>query len=186
MRQREHRYTRKIKSLFLVLCEGETERTYVEMLKRVFRAAITVKTKISGNCINERLLRQYVQELGLGKDDSCEIFFMYDADIQNIVERLSKLNGRLILTNPCIELWFLLHVRNHTKALTSAQIVNSLKTAHQVWSTYEKGKLTPKQAELLTTGLEEAKGRAKLLQFGSNPSSNIFEFIEELEKAKMR
>ena len=55
--------------VFLVICEGDTEETYVEALKQHFRLPIAIKTKVSGNKINARLVAQYIKELGLAKDD---------------------------------------------------------------------------------------------------------------------
>lgn len=184
MRKRERQHVRTIRTLYLVICEGETERAYVEMLKRRYRVPITIKTKVSGASINPRLLARYIQELGIGASDSCEVFFIYDADVQNVVDRLRSLEGHTIFTNPCIELWFLLHARSHTRAIASAQVVAELIGSHPVWAGYEKGKLTSKQTDYLIGGMALAIERAKRLTPGGNPSSDIPEFIAAIEKGE--
>lgn len=184
MRKREHRYSRKIRTIFLVICEGQTERAYVEALKRQYHLPIEIRTKVSGANVNARLIQSYINELGLDNKDDCQLFLMYDADVQAIINKLKTLGGHLIITNPCIELWFLLHVKSHHKSLSSAKIVDELKNSHLVWNIYEKGVLTRKQFEFLTENMATAISRAKQLTYGSNPSSNVPDFIDALEKAK--
>ena len=99
--------------MIFVVCEGDTEQAYVEMLKRYYRLPITVKTKVSGNRINSKLLNQYIAELGLDKEYECIVFLMYDGDVKAVVDRLNSLKGTLILSTPCIEYWFLIHSLNH-------------------------------------------------------------------------
>ncbi len=100
MRDRKFKKTRKPHKVFLVVCEGETEEEYVNLLKRHYRLPVTIKTKVSGNAISERLVNQYLKELGLARDDDYQVFFMYDADIDLIVEKLLNMAGISILSNP--------------------------------------------------------------------------------------
>lgn len=106
MRERINKKKRHPHRTFLVICEGETEQAYIEALKRQYRLPIAIRTKVSGNNIKERLVRQYLNELGLVDCDEYRIFYIYDCDVECIVTKLNKLEGTLILTNPCIELWF--------------------------------------------------------------------------------
>lgn len=184
MRKREHRYKRRIKSIILVICEGQTERAYVEFLTRIYRLPIEVKTRVSGNNINARLIQNYINGLNLGRDDNYTVVLMYDADISSVVSKLKSLNEILILTNPCIELWFLLHIRDHTKETSSAAIVEALKESHPAWHSYDKGSLSQKQMSLLKERLDVAVARATRLTIGINPYTTMPEFIAILEKEK--
>lgn len=56
MRERRFKKSRQPKKVFLVVCEGETEEEYVNMLKRHYRLPIAIKTKVSGNAVNLRLI----------------------------------------------------------------------------------------------------------------------------------
>ena len=116
MRKRQVTKKKTPHKVFLVICEGETEKTYIETLKRHYRLPIVIKTRVSGTKINQRLVSQYIAELGIDKGDQCHVFFVYDADVDEIVEKLKQLNGTLILSNPCIELWYLLHVKEYRKS----------------------------------------------------------------------
>lgn len=184
MRKREHRFKRKVKSLILVICEGQTERCYVEALKRLYRLPIEIKTKVSGANINSRIINGYRQELNLEKNDTCKIILMYDADVPAVVSKLEKLNELAILTNPCIELWFLLHVKNHHKECSSSEIIDALTASHPVWNRYEKGVLSQKQIFFLIDSLGSAIDRSRNLKKGNNPYTNMSEFIDILENEK--
>lgn len=173
-----------MRRVFLVICEGETEKAYIEALKREYRLPITIKTKVSGQSINERVVKHYLRELDLEKNDDCEIFYIYDGDVENVTEKLKILPGTMILTNPCIELWFLLHLKMCTRVHTSESIVKSLITAHPSWSNYSKGLLSKDQIGHLTVFRSEAMSRASKLHWPANPSSNFAAFIQKLETEK--
>ena len=76
MRKRKISKKKEPRTVFLVICEGETEREYVEILKLWYRLPVVIKTRVSGNKINQRLVDQYIQELGLHKDDDYRHFFV--------------------------------------------------------------------------------------------------------------
>ncbi len=181
MRERKFNKTRKPHKVFLVVCEGETEEEYVNLLKRHYRLPISIKTKVSGNAISERLVIQYLKEFGLTKNDDFQVFFIYDADIDLIVEKLLNMSGIAILSNPSIELWFLLHSKDHRRYVQPDSIVKELKSSHPVWSTYEKGKLSLEQQRFLLLNKEAANLKAQKMTWPANPSSNMHEFIKALE-----
>lgn len=170
--------------MFLVVCEGETEEEYVNILKRHFRLPITIKTKVSGNTICTRLVNQYLKEIGLSKDDEYKVFFIYDADVDCIVAKLMEMPGITILSNPSIELWYILHSKDHRRYISSESMMKELSLSDPVWKNYIKGKLTQEQQQLLLSACKEAMGRAKRLTWPGNPSSNMQDFIQALEAEK--
>ncbi|MDE6461136.1 MAG: RloB family protein [Paramuribaculum sp.] len=184
MRTRRYKKSRPARRLFLVICEGETEKNYVEALKQEYRLPISIKTKVSGQSINLRLVNQYIRELDLTTADEYRIFYIYDRDVKEIADRLSSLPGTAILTNPCIELWFLIHLKDCTKTLTSDEVVKALVCVHENWKSYSKGNLSKFQIQDLTNNRNLATARAALLKIPDNPSSNFPDFIEALEKEK--
>lgn len=181
MRERKFKKTRQPKKLFLVICEGETEEEYVNLLKRHYRLPIMIKTKVSGNTINQRLVNQYMKELGLGKEDVCRVFYIYDADIDCMVERLLKLPGMTILSNPTIELWYLLHSRDNRRFIAPNSIVKELSASHSIWDLYSKGTLSTDQQRFLLSNQQSATERAEKMDWPANPSSNMHSFIRALE-----
>lgn len=170
------------KRVFLVLCEGETEQAYIETLRRYFRLPITIKTKVSGANLNARLLSQYLHELGLYNPRDYRVFFVYDADVQSVVARLRSLAGELILSNPCLELWFLLHVKKHSRIQSAEEMVRLLIASHPVWVNYTKGFLSADQQKYLLDRHLQAQAAALQLDWPSNPSSNFYEFIQALKE----
>lgn len=184
MRRRRLQQKKHLREIFLVICEGETEREYIEKLKLYYRLPVAIKTIVSGNKINQRLIAQYLTELGIGKEDTRRIFYIYDADVDDIVEKLSNLDGTLILSNPCIELWYLLHIKDCRNSKKSSEIVKELVAAHAKWANYRKGKLMPDQIKLLIEQRMSASIRAKKLPWHQNPSSNMYVFIDAMEDAK--
>lgn len=183
MRERRFKKKRMPRKVYLVICEGETEKVYVEALRRHYRTPVTIKTKVSGNSINKRLVEQYINELGIGSLDDCSVFYIYDADIECVADKLHTLPGTVILTNPCLELWYVLHTIEHRRQTKSEEIIKILKDSHSVWRGYIKGRLTSEQSTLLTANCRDAINRAKNLDWPKNPSSNLMLFIEALENA---
>ena len=181
MRERRFRKTRKPHKVFLVVCEGETEEEYINMLKRHYRLPIAIKTKVSGNAVSTRLVNQYIKELGLTKDDACRVFLVYDADVDCIVEKLLNIPGKLILSNPSIELWYLLHSKDCRRYVQSDFIHKELLASHPIWSSYVKGRLGMEQQRFLLANQKEAVVRAGKMNWPANPSSNMYDFIKALE-----
>ena len=109
---------------------------------------------------------------------------MYDVDSKEFTDCLNNIkNGILLASNPSIELWFLLHYRNHNSYLESGNCTQSLINLNK---TYKKGKLNNELVNVLDTKILDAVNRAKLLIDFNNPSSTIYKFIEELEKIKKK
>ncbi len=181
MRERKFKKTRKPHKVFLVVCEGETEEEYVNLLKRNYRLPISIKTKVSGNAISERLVLQYLKELGLTKNDDFQVFLIYDADIELVVEKLLNMSGITIFSNPSIELWFLLHSKDYRRYIQPNSIVKELKSSNPVWNAYEKGKLSLEQQRYLLINKDVASLKAQKMTWPANPSSNMHEFIKALE-----
>lgn len=186
MRERINKKKRTPKRIILAICEGETEAAYIELLKRHYRLPVVIKSKIAGNKISQRLVSQYVNELGLSKKDDCIVFFIYDMDIQDIIDTLSGLEGMAILSNPCIELWFLLHSGCYYKSATSDEIVKTLLKSSPEWHRYKKGSFSYGQQNLLLSNISVASENADKLRFPENPSSNMTQFIQILEELKNR
>lgn len=187
MRERKYKKVRTPREMFIVFCEGETERNYIELLKRHYRLPITIKTKISGAHINDRFVNQCVREVISSDIKSYEVYFIYDADVPAVVEKITNLKeGKAILSNPCIELWFILHAKPHLKSTVSEEMVRKLRESADCWKNYKKGILSKEQEKMLIENRDTASSRASSLSFPYNPSSNFHQFLDALEKARHR
>lgn len=183
MRTRKYKKSRLPHRVFLVICEGETEESYINVLKRHYRLPVTIKTKVAGNSINSRLVNQYIKEIGVSPEE-CNVFYIYDADVKPVLEKIMSLPGTAIISNPCIELWFTLHMRQCIRPLKSETVVKELCALHPSWKAYLKGNFNKDQILHLISNKEIAVSRAKKLEWPSNPSSNMYLFIEALEAEK--
>lgn len=184
MRKRSFTQKRPTREVFLVFCEGETEREYVEMLKRHYRLPIQIKTKVTKQDICQRFVSQCVNELRLANVDKFRLFYILDADVESTVNKLMRLDGMLILSNPCIELWFLLHVNAHYREIDASRVISALKSSNSIWEKYEKGHLSKDQEKCLIENKGMAAERGKGMQWYDNPSTNMYQLLETLESVE--
>ena len=166
---------------YFVFCEGDTEVTYVEMLRAYYRLPIHIiakKTLLNITpALVERCKAAYVQT----KND--QTYLMYDLDVTTMLDRLQKVpNATLLCSNPCFELWLLLHYADIRSELTSEECVKRLTTfIHQ----YKKGVLNISDTQFLIRNMPLATEKAKHLSAYGNPSSTVYLLLEELEAKKM-
>ncbi len=170
---------KRINPTYFVFCEGESEEEYVKFLRSVYRIPIEINSKRTGDRISQRFINGYLNTKTRHKKD--EIFLMFDLDVEGTLESLNELNGILLASNPCLELWFLLH-HNEQRAHISA--TNCTRALQEIWPNYEKGKLTENQKRQLLEFLATAIDRSHQLRRHENPSTSVNEFIRYLEEAK--
>ncbi len=110
-------------------------------------------------------------------------FLVYDGDVIEFMPKLHSIKGaKLIASNPCIELWFLLHYKKQTAFIHSKDCYKELGNRNR--NTYHKGVIDKRLEGKLTTNLSKACERGRRLPLFTNPSSNMYEMIDELEKVK--
>ena len=178
------RPSRKMKPVILVLCEGETEECYVDFLKQKYRLPIKIVSKIVGSKISTRLIKRHKKELSLTNSENIDCFLMYDADVQSVVDNLLTCEEKLLLSRPCIEVWFLAHSKKvPAKDFSSEECVNMLKKESS-WTDYKKGKLSLEQQEILWEKRLAAGNNIAYEQKSDKPFSMMKEFIEVLEEKK--
>ncbi len=170
---------KRINPTFFVFCEGQTEEEYVKFLRSIYRIPIEINSKRAGDNISNRFINNYLKTKTQHKKD--EIFLMYDLDVEGTLDRLKNINKILLVSNPCIELWFLLHFRDQRNYISSS---NCIRAVEDILPNYEKGKLTDSLKRILIDSVNNAILRSEQLINHDNPSTTIKEFIEHLESAK--
>ena len=165
---------------YFVFCEGDTEVAYTEMLRAHYRLPIHIIAKKTLLNITPALIERckavYVQT----KND--HTYLMYDLDVVTILERLQKVTGAILLcSNPCFELWLLLHYAEQKSELKSVECVNKLIGFEKQ---YKKGVLTEDMKRHLVETKDAAIERAKSLVAYGNPSTTVYKLIEDLDKLK--
>jgi hypothetical protein len=171
---------KEIKPTFLVFCEGESEEAYITFIRSIYRVPIQIRSRVAKNKINQKYVARILKQVP--KHEKDKYFLLYDLDVREMLEKLQAINNTILLvSNPCIELWYILHTCNHTAEATSAQCIAQLE---KICKEYRKGYICDKLKQKLTLGEEDACKRAKKLTLYNNPSTSIYKLIDELEKVK--
>jgi hypothetical protein len=183
-KKRTQRPKRRMKPVFLVFCEGETEEIYVNFLRLKYRLPVKVITYVTGLSISPKQVKKFMASEQMDRKDVITSFLLYDLDTEGISEKLSACTESInIASNPCVELWFLLHCKEQHAAIATANCVGALKITPE-WTNYKKGTLSNKQEQILWDMRITACTRAKSLTESANPSSMVFRLIEAMEKEK--
>jgi hypothetical protein len=168
---------KQMKPNFFVFCEGKTEIAYIKFLRSLYRVPIQVipkkgKSNISKDDI-ENSKRDYVTT------NQDKTFLMFDLDVAGVLEHLQKIpDAELLVSNPCVELWFLLHYQEQKSKLTSKKCIQKLQSFTK---DYKKGVLSEEEKNVLAANRDVAIKRAKLLEEYDNPSTTIYRLLELLK-----
>jgi hypothetical protein len=168
---------KQMKPNFFVFCEGKTEIAYIKFLRSLYRVPIQVipkkgKSNISKDDI-ENSKRDYVTT------NQDKTFLMFDLDVAGVLEHLQKIpDAELLVSNPCVELWFLLHYQEQKSKLTSKKCIQKLQSFTK---DYKKGVLSEEEKNVLAVNRDVAIKRAKLLEEYDNPSTTIYRLLELLK-----
>jgi hypothetical protein len=172
---------KKINPHFWVFCEGETEEAYVRFLRSEYRLPVEIIPKVAGSNINARFINSYKR--GKPIHDKDKDFLIYDADVPEVLEKLKKINNAILLvSNPTIELWFLLHYKNQTVTLSGDDCIRELGNRNR--NNYKKGIIDNALKAKLKEKCSDACNRSRQLELYENPSTNLYVFIESLEEVK--
>lgn len=125
--KREKAPDRRMRKIALVICEGETEVRYINLLKTWYKSPIRIVSHIEGTKITPSLVEKRTKELKISQWDKVHTFLMYDMDVQAINEKLKKCKAEMLLSNLCFEIWLLLHSRDQKAAIDTATLIKELK-----------------------------------------------------------
>lgn len=179
--KREKAPYKRMRKIALVICEGETEMEYLNLIRKWYKSPVRIVSHIEGNRITQLLIDKHARELKISPFDKVDTFLMYDMDVPAINDKLMACKAELLLSNPCFEIWLLLHVKDQTSALSSTAVIKELKRSAPVWQNYSKAIYTDTQKGFLREHLDDAIRRAKGLKDFHNPSSRIFKLLDILE-----
>lgn len=171
---------KRMNPTFFVFCEGKTEAAYVDLLRRNFRVPVEIIARVSDSHIS----RPYIDRCKRDRFTTAEdkTFLMFDLDVPGMLEHLRKINDAvLLLSNPCIEYWFLLHYNDVNRELSSVECLTSLKA---IDAEYSKGVFSAAMKKVLLEAVETAASRAKTKEAYTNPSSTVHLLTDEIIKSK--
>ena len=168
-----------IRPTFFVFCEGETEEAYVGFLKQLYRIPVDISPKIAGNRITQKYIRNALQSKP--SDPKDKIFLLYDLDVPEMPVKLQSIPDTILLaSNPCFELWYILHYVNHSANINSNECI---KKFERLCHEYKKGKISNILGSRLIEHKDKAIVRAKKLSQYENPSTSVYLFVDALEEA---
>jgi len=200
------KYSAKQRVILKVYTGGEkTEVDYIKYWHRIFRERVNViiDTQKQDHGVPLTLANRALKEK---KDDTrdsrrsdtpIEIYYwcVFDVDnhpnLRQAIQKAETNCIRVAVSNPCIELWFLLHFQEQEG------FINRYDSQHKSKEYLKCGKnLNNKALQLLEGRFPEAKERAINLQkkhrvdgrrheadgssWRSNPSSDLFELIDQI------
>ena len=180
--RREKTPAKRMRKIALVICEGETEASYINLVKKWYKSPVRIVSHIEGTKISQALVEKHKKALKISAMDNVDTFLMYDMDVPVVNDKLMTCKAELLLSNPCFEIWLLLHAKNQKSALSSGDVLNELKKSASVWNNYNKAVYTETQKTFLKEHLDDAISRAKSLKEFQNPSSGIFKLLDVLKK----
>jgi hypothetical protein len=172
---------RQMKPMIMVFCEGATEDEYINFLRIRYHAPIKIISKITGQQLSQKLIDQHTNTEKLNGKDTIHTFLMYDLDSPSIADKVKKCQGEMICCNPCLELWFLLHAKEHRAHISTSDCLQSLMRLSK-WGNYKKGFLSDSQKNCLWENRKEAVNRGKILVDYQNPSAPLHRFLDLLEE----
>ena len=166
-----------MKPNFFVFCEGESEVAYISHLRSQYRAPIQIIPRKSDSNISVRYIENCKREYVATNND--KTFLMFDLDVDGMLEHLKSIpDAVLLVSHPCIELWYLLHFEECHTELTSNTCIKKLK---RHLKHYNKGTLALNEKRQLSENTLKAIARAKALESYNNPSSTIYRLIDSIE-----
>jgi hypothetical protein len=180
--RRETAPSRQMRRVALVICEGETEECYINLLKRWYKSPIRIVSRIEGTKITQHLVDKRTSELKISRSDKVTAYLMYDMDVPVLNKKIMACKAVLLLSNPCFEIWPLLHTKNQKSPISTDALLKELKKSAQIWKNYAKPIFTETQQAFLRDNTDTAIVRAKNLKKYLNPSTEIYRLIEQLQK----
>ena len=182
--RREPSPSMRMRKIALVICEGETEACYLNLLKTWYKSPIRIVSHIEGTKITQSLVEKRTKELKISQWDKVNTFLMYDMDVPTTNEKVMKCKAKMLLSNPCFELWLLLHAKDQKTAISTDALIKELKKSATVWRNYSKPGFSDTQKAFLNSNTDAAVTRAKELHEFQNPSTGIYKLIELLKDVK--
>ena len=160
---------KRMNPTFFVFGEGKTEAAYVDLLRRNFRVPVEIIARVSDSNISQPYIDRCKRDRFTTPED--KTFLMFDLDVPGMLDRLKKIqDATLLLSNPCIEYWFLLHYVDVNREVSTAECLSMLKSKD---ADYSKGAFSTAMKKVLIEDIEAAGDRAKTKEAYANPSSTV-------------
>lgn len=192
--------TRKRRPIILIAAEGKnkTEKLYLNHFNKSKKYSIIFSKGNYTDLINMiNILEKEIKDRGMNKKDRDIAYCVFDTDcniskqvqIDKANNKCKKSNIELIKSNPCFEIWFILHYSNSTKQYNSnMELIDELK---KYIPQYEKSKdIFQFISERTNIAIENAKRLESYhMKLGKdinamecNPSTQVYKVLEKIKE----
>ncbi|MCK5040236.1 MAG: RloB domain-containing protein [Candidatus Aenigmarchaeota archaeon] len=188
---------RKPKRKVIIVCEGKkTEIIYFNGFKTRWSGVEIIP--LHGKCTDPKNIVDFAKEemhnwsIDLDEGDGVWCAFDVDENKNNVLkdeyEHAKTKNIQIALSNPCFELWFLLHYKQILSPISRKDTMVELK---KFIKDYEKNKnINPLLEKKLSTAIKNArklnekheKEKTPLIGRESNPSTQVFKLVEFIQQ----
>ena len=194
--------TRDPRPLILVVCEGrKTEPQYIQAFCRAFANNLVRVHVADGVGVPKTIVERAVarkrdaMEEADRKGDSYlaydSVWCVFDVDdhprIPDAVQQARDNDINLAVSNPCFELWLLLHFKDQSAHLGRRAAIGNLR---EHWKGYEKHIDFPLLAPSYPLAVERARAlderRRSAGDPGGNPSTGVYRLTEEIRRFGVR
>ena len=170
---------------YLIVCEGEvTEKHYFDDLR--IQKQISIEIEFIAGATPKTLVEWAVRKKrALGRGEEKEIWVVFDVDTHPFLaeaRQQAKDNSiRVAISNPCFELWALLHFQDQSAYIKCAEVRNLCK---KHMPRYDKelpcSKLLPLYEEALRRAQALQKAHEANGTVGANPSTGVFDLVRSI------
>lgn len=177
--------SREPRSRILIVCGGlRTEKLYFDALRKWRHNPAVRVTVLPKGSAPSGLVTYARKWLRQRSDSFDEVWCVFDVDnfphIAEAVRLATQEMFSVAVSNPCFELWLLLHFEQHTAYLSGYNSVRSRLGRHL--ADYDK---TAPDLALLRGGVDDAVRRARELEptgeaFEVNPSTGVWRLVERV------
>ncbi len=196
--RRRRKNTRKPERKVIIVCEGaKTEKKYFNGLK-TWNSGVDI-VPVHGKCTDPKSIVKFAEDrmkrkwsFDLKEGDGVWCVFDVDENTDQILkdthERAKTKKIEIALSNPCFELWFLLHYKRVLSQISREDASTELKTFIEG---YEKNKsINHLLKGNLSTAIDNARGlnrkhegdNISLICRESNPSTQVFKLVEFIQQ----
>jgi hypothetical protein len=191
VRQRR-RGGRERRRVILIVCEGEkTEPIYFSHFREELRGKTSIKI-LDTNAKDAEGLARYARiqverfDLEPHKGDRAWIVFDADENSQTQIDKAVKISrsigANIALSNPCFELWYLLHFEDRRESIdrreTVARLMKHLPNYNKSLDCCEALEAGQAAAMERAKALEERAGNA--LAITANPATGVWRVVVEI------
>lgn len=182
--QRRREPVRRSRPLILLVCGAKcTERQYFAGLRdsldnRAVDIVITQQAKSPLQVVN--YASSYLQHSAKDFDEVWCVVDVDDFDLVPAVRAAKRAGVELVVSNPCFEVWLLLHHEDHRSALPQCSAAHQRLTGHVPG--YDKTRL---DFVSFSKGVAVATRRAKAIEPSGarhecNPSTSVWRLVERM------